>query len=305
MKLLSWNCRGLGNPRTVRELHQLVKEKSPQVVFLSETKCNRERVEMVRNRLGFVNSFVVNSLGRSGGLAMIWNENLNASLFSYSRHHISLMIKSEEEGREWHLTGFYGDPALERRKNCWDILCLLRPDRTCPWLCMGDFNELVSNEEKMGGAERPFFQMESFREALDECELGDLGYVGSSFTWCNKREWRDFIKERLDRVLGNSAWQSLFDSTIVNVLPVENLDHTPLLVSCFNQQDELYAHKRLFRYEAFWSKKQESKDIIQRAWAVVSGGQNRLQNVQKALKNCMQQLQAWAKSSRGNHQHLV
>lgn len=37
MRLLFWNCRGLGNPRSVRELH-LLKENFPSLVFLSETK---------------------------------------------------------------------------------------------------------------------------------------------------------------------------------------------------------------------------------------------------------------------------
>ncbi|XP_042950258.1 uncharacterized protein LOC122282367 [Carya illinoinensis] len=180
---------------------------------------------------------------------------------------------------------------MEKRKQCWQLLCLLRPDRNCPWLCMGDFNELLSNDEKMGGVDRPFFQMERFREALDECELGDLGFVGSRFTWCNKREGRSFIKERLDRVLGNTAWPNLFDTTMVHVLPVENSDHTPLLVSCFHHQEEHITKKKLFRYEAFWSKRQESKDIVHRAWTIGGGGQSRLQS--------------WAKSSGGNHQQLV
>jgi hypothetical protein len=34
MSLLSWNCRGLGNPQTVRDLRQMVKEKRPKVVFI-------------------------------------------------------------------------------------------------------------------------------------------------------------------------------------------------------------------------------------------------------------------------------
>lgn len=37
MKLLSWNCRELGNSRSVQDLSNLVKGKSPKVVFLIET----------------------------------------------------------------------------------------------------------------------------------------------------------------------------------------------------------------------------------------------------------------------------
>jgi exonuclease III len=38
MKILSWNCRGLGNPDAVRAYKKLIKSNCPDVVFLMETK---------------------------------------------------------------------------------------------------------------------------------------------------------------------------------------------------------------------------------------------------------------------------
>ena len=38
MKILSWNCRGLGNQRAVDVLSHLVREKAPKILFLMETK---------------------------------------------------------------------------------------------------------------------------------------------------------------------------------------------------------------------------------------------------------------------------
>ena len=38
MKILSWNCRGLGNQTAVDVLSNLVREKAPNVLFLMETK---------------------------------------------------------------------------------------------------------------------------------------------------------------------------------------------------------------------------------------------------------------------------
>ena len=35
-----------------------------------------------------------------------------------------------------------------------------------PWLCFGDFNEIVSVEEKLGGALRLQKQMDDFREVI-------------------------------------------------------------------------------------------------------------------------------------------
>jgi exonuclease III len=70
MNILSWNCRGLGNPQTVGELCRLVKDKRPAMIFLMETKLRKSRMELVRIKIGFPNMMVVDSIGRSGGLAL-------------------------------------------------------------------------------------------------------------------------------------------------------------------------------------------------------------------------------------------
>jgi exonuclease III len=41
MKILSWNCRGLGKPSAVRDLRQLIKTHQPDLIFLSETKLQK------------------------------------------------------------------------------------------------------------------------------------------------------------------------------------------------------------------------------------------------------------------------
>lgn len=40
-----------------------------------------------------------------------------------------------------------------------------------------------------------------FREALQDCNLVDLGYKGYPFTWGNGKFGSDFVEERLDRFL--------------------------------------------------------------------------------------------------------
>jgi ribonuclease HI len=54
MILLSWNCRGLGNPRAVRDLCQMAKEKRPEVVFLMETRCRNTKIERIRVDEGYI-----------------------------------------------------------------------------------------------------------------------------------------------------------------------------------------------------------------------------------------------------------
>ena len=68
MNPISWNCRGLGNPWSVKAPHDLVRRWNPKIVFLMETKSRKNRVERIKNRIGFANGLIVPSVGRSGGI---------------------------------------------------------------------------------------------------------------------------------------------------------------------------------------------------------------------------------------------
>ncbi|OMO54692.1 reverse transcriptase [Corchorus capsularis] len=47
-------------------------------------------------------------------------------------------------------TGFYGKPETSYRNESWQLLSTLRGQSSLPWMCAGDFNELLSNDEKIG-----------------------------------------------------------------------------------------------------------------------------------------------------------
>jgi len=84
MSCLSWNCRGLGNVATIKELRELAKDVAPSVVCVLETQVHKTRVEGLKQALGFDNSFAVSSSGRSGGLGIFWNNNIRVTLLPYS-----------------------------------------------------------------------------------------------------------------------------------------------------------------------------------------------------------------------------
>jgi hypothetical protein len=70
MSILSWNCQELGQPQTVQELVRLVRAHCPNIVFLSKTRQQKERVSHIRTRIGMNKCFIVDGQGKGGGLAM-------------------------------------------------------------------------------------------------------------------------------------------------------------------------------------------------------------------------------------------
>ena len=45
MKLLAWNCRGLGRRRAVQELVDIVQAQNLMIVFLSKTWSDKEHID--------------------------------------------------------------------------------------------------------------------------------------------------------------------------------------------------------------------------------------------------------------------
>ena len=70
MSLLGWNCRRLGNLRTVNALAKVVNKEEPIIVFLMETKLKKEWLDLIKEKCKMKNCFVVPSIGSSGGLIM-------------------------------------------------------------------------------------------------------------------------------------------------------------------------------------------------------------------------------------------
>ena len=91
--------------------------------------------------------------GCSGGLALFWKRDVDVTLKSISKYHIDVLVK-EEDGRVWRLTGIYGEPKAEEKKKTWRLMRILNNLYKMPWLCLGDFNEILFGFEKEGGLPR-------------------------------------------------------------------------------------------------------------------------------------------------------
>ena len=119
---------------------------------------------------------VVPCLGRRGGLAMLWKEEVDLNIQTYNQNHINALILTKQN-MSWRITGFYGKPEEHLRHETWDLLKYLSTLTSTPWLCIGDYNEILSAEEKDGRLPKPMHLMQEFRSTLLHCGLIDLGYT--------------------------------------------------------------------------------------------------------------------------------
>ncbi|XP_075640297.1 uncharacterized protein LOC142612050 [Castanea sativa] len=210
MSVVSWNYRGLRNPCIVKALQKLVLEEDPTLVFLMETKFVVSEIALIKHKLDWQQSLVVPSVRCGGGLALLWKSSIKVDVQTYLPRHINLIVIEEQSKKQWRFTGFYGHPKTNKRLESWRLLEELSTRSSLPWICMGDFNEIMQGREREGGNTLPKWQMNNFCEAVNRSNLRDIGYIGSDFTWCRRLGNCGWVRERLDRALVSTSWASTF-----------------------------------------------------------------------------------------------
>lgn len=88
MSCIVWNCRGAGGTSTIHELVALSQSSRPSLIFLCETRQNKNKVRGLRSRLGLRGFAGVSSEGMSGGLALFWHENLYVEVKDMNKNFI-------------------------------------------------------------------------------------------------------------------------------------------------------------------------------------------------------------------------
>lgn len=152
-------------------------QKNPNFIFLCEIICKKEKVEYVKNKLGFEGSVTVESQDQSGGLALLWRNMSEVKVLSYNKNHIDVMV-TIKEWEEYRLTCFYGEPNRSKRQKIWDLIRTLHSRSTSPWCVVGDMNNILSQEDKRGGRPYPQWLLNGFQKVVEERDLNDLKIEG-------------------------------------------------------------------------------------------------------------------------------
>uniref|UniRef100_A0A2N9GUD6 Reverse transcriptase domain-containing protein n=1 Tax=Fagus sylvatica TaxID=28930 RepID=A0A2N9GUD6_FAGSY len=118
-------------------------------------------------------------------------------------------------GGDWGSINVFVFRLLERyRREFWESLQEVVREFGGPWMCVGDFNCIISQEEKRGGSKIGSSSGGGLREFMEDRGGIDLGFIGYEFTWCNKRCGLANIKERHLYQSLNPTWPTDLEGLI-------------------------------------------------------------------------------------------
>ncbi|KAL5576765.1 hypothetical protein UlMin_018464 [Ulmus minor] len=292
MNCLVWNVRGLGNQQAFRSLQRLIADEDPSLVFLCETKLVARQCQNMRSQLGFDGCYVQDSIGRKGGLILLWKSPMMAEVLSSSMGHIDAVISHDQ--RCW-------------RKFSWRLLEKLSTQLELshlPWLIGGDFNEILLENEKEGGRLRPLQQMRDFHDLLIFCGLKDLSFSGEKYTWINKQDESIFIQARLDKYVGDMAWRTLFPRSSISNLSFYHSDHRAIKVtlggsSVWVRKSASRGNSRCFHFEEIWAMDEECRELVETVWKS-SEARMGVGSTMDRLQDCAKSTNEWGYKKYGS-----
>lgn len=100
-----------------------MKAKGPNLIFFfyGNQEKKKSHLEWVCCRLKFNNLFIVPRKNLGGGLALLWMNDLNVHIQTFSPRHIDAVVNLGINDA-WRFMGFYEAPELANQEDSWLLL---------------------------------------------------------------------------------------------------------------------------------------------------------------------------------------
>jgi exonuclease III len=301
MKIITWNIRGLNGRSKQRILRDCIKAENPDILMLQETKCAGTEAETIFQRIWRGCDFIqTDSSGASGGLAILWNpSNTTLSRPFSTIGTITTHFEVTGSNQEGTITNVYGPQSQQEKDKFMERLVLIKSLATTPnWIIGGDFNMILSLEEKTGGSKRLEQDSGKFKTLIEHLKLVDIENNNGTFTWSNRRSGNQHVACRLDRFL---VAEELIEKDLCMeslILPKAGSDHWPIAL---HLEIEAIPKYKPFRFEKFWLTHPDFHQLAKTWWAQaeIDHGTS-MYRFQQRLKNFKQLLKHWNKNTFGN-----
>ncbi|XP_060195138.1 uncharacterized protein LOC132624361 [Lycium barbarum] len=214
----------------------------------------------------------------TGKIWVFVNEEFQAEVTRDNEQLLALKLTHLDSNQEIIATLIYASTERANKITQWDELYDMAYTINSPWIIGGDFNVILDKAEKYRGgdfnvildkAEKyrglpvNFPEVEDFAHCLNICQVADLGFSGSIYTWWNGRSDEACIFKRLDKCLGNQAFQDTFPNFEVEYLIKQGSDHSPLLLT-FKADTRVI--KKPFRFLNFWIEQESFLETVKVNW---------------------------------------
>lgn len=152
MNVLIWNCRCAMKPKFKTTLLDLMSWHNPDIFVVTKIKMSGLKANAIIKNLPFEGAYHTETIGFAGGIWLLWRSDIvDVEILSATGQEIYTLIRVNPSSPPWLLFAIYASPRFVDRCVLWDNLKIIANSHNIPWVVMGDFNDMVSQDEKFGG----------------------------------------------------------------------------------------------------------------------------------------------------------
>lgn len=145
-------------------------------------------------------------------------------------------------------------------RTLWNVLLSMASARLSPWILLGDFNNVIFDDERMNGSLVKLYETRDFLNCVLSLGFVDVPSIGCRLTWTNIMMW-----SKLDKVMVNDAWLQLDLYVHAHFLPSgQESDHSPCVVSIEGQDGGTRSISKFFD---MLIDHEIGLEIVQQAWS--------------------------------------
>ena len=169
MKVLSWNCKGLGSKIKEEAIKDLTSLYQPDIFLIQETKMEEDVFLHVTPKFWKKRGkAAISSRGASGGIGTLWDDKkFEAVDIKYNSYWILTLLRQKDTNTLVRIFNIYAPNSYAEKKVCWRLLREEKSNLQGNVILAGDLNVTLSQEEKRGGT----LVRDPIRETVDEIIL--------------------------------------------------------------------------------------------------------------------------------------
>ena len=289
MIFCSYNTRGLNNK--ISFYKDFIASNRLSLIALLETHVKKENSIFVSKLVAPHFEWLFNYDHHSNGRIWIgWNPCVwTISDPVFHAQHISCKISLLASMANFFASFIYAFNDNIERRILWKDLLEYKGSfigtNVSPWLITGDFNVCLHPVD-MNNSNIVTADMREFRDAVDALDVFDLNFTGKLYTWWDCSH-NSPVFRKLDRVLVNTDWVTVFPFSGAHFLPRGLSDHSPAMITLGVQTDKLHKPFQIFQHMI------DHKDFlctVNEAWNVTIRGDpwyilsSKIKRVKAALK---------------------
>lgn len=230
MILSTRNVRGLNHPLKQKEVKLFLKKHKIDIVGCLETRVKEQKAAAILRKVGNGwNNCCNYPVASNGRIWMLWKTHVNVSIIQVKEQYIHSYISDVGGTFAAYVTIIYAKNSIQERQELWRGLRDLGNTIHEAWLMLGDFNVVLSSEDRIESAVTQQ-EVQDFKDCVDHLQLTSLQAKGCYYTFCNKQQQDHRVYSKIDWALGNYYWLQNYGFVEAEFLPPGISDHSPIII---------------------------------------------------------------------------